>query len=739
MAIQYKENEKLFTIHTDHSTYQMKVDRFGYLLHLYYGDRADGSMEYLLTCADRGFSGNPYDAGADRTYSMDALPQEYPTCGTGDYRSPALMVKNGDGSISCDLRFRGYEIKHGKYSLPGLPAMYGRTECMNAGTRMDAESETLELYLEDQAGGLAVTLLYGVFPGYDIITRAVKLENKGSDPLVLEKVHSACLDFTYGDYDLIQFYGRHAMERNWQRTAVSHGAQVIGSRRGTSSHQYSPFIILAGAETTEDAGQCYGLSFVYSGAFKAEAEKDQFDQTRVLMGLQDEMFSYELPAGRTFYGPEVILSYSGKGLGTLSHNYHKAIRHNLCRGKYKTAPRPVLLNSWEAAYFDFTGEKLYEIASQASELGVEMLVLDDGWFGKRDSDTSGLGDWFVNENKLGGGLGSLVSRINGLGMKFGIWIEPEMVSEDSELYRAHPDWAFTIPGRKPVMSRSQLVLDFSRKEVVDYVFDSICRVFDSAHIEYVKWDMNRSITDVYSHAGQSGSPGSILYRYVLGLYDFLERLTTRYPDLLIEGCSGGGGRFDAGMLYYTPQIWCSDNTDAMDRIRIQYGTSFGFPVSAVGSHVSACPNHQTGRSVSLDTRGVVAMAGSFGYELDPGKVTEDEKECIKKQIKDYHKYWPLIHDGDYYRLANPFTDTQAAAWLFVSEDKEEALLNVVTLETHGNPLTIGIRLKGLDPRALYKDESTGKIYPGAALMSAGIPMPMMADEYQAWQAHFIRV
>ena len=767
MAIRYDENEGLFTIHTDHSTYQMKADRLGHLLHLYYGDRMEGSAEYLLTYSDRGFSGNPYETGTDRTYSLDALPQEYPVWGTGDFRSPALSVQNGDGCVSCGLHFHSYDIKPGKYSLPGLPAMYGGEE---------AQAETLEIHLMDEADGLAVTLLYGVFPRYDIITRAVRLENRGKVPVVLQKAHSACLDFLYGDYDLIQFYGRHAMERNWQRTPVSHGAQVIGSRRGTSSHQYSPFVILADRETTEDTGKCYGMSFVYSGAFKAEAEKDQYDQTRVLMGLQDEMFSYTLPVEGVFYGPEVILSYSAAGLGNLSRNYHKGIRHNLCRGKYKTLPRPVLINSWEAAYFDFTGDTIYEIARQASELGVEMLVLDDGWFGRRDSDTSGLGDWFVNEKKLGGSLGDLAESINNLDMKFGIWIEPEMVSEDSELYRAHPDWAFTIPGRRPVMGRSQLVLDFSRKEVVDYVFDSICRVLDSANVGYVKWDMNRSITDVYTHAlgggrslrteqslgteqslrteqslgternpgaeqdpGAVQNPGAVLYHYVLGLYDFLERLTARYPDMLIEGCSGGGGRFDAGMLYYTPQIWCSDNTDAIDRIRIQYGTSFGFPVSSAGSHVSASPNHQTGRSVSMDTRGVVAMAGSFGYELNLNRVTEEEKSCIKAQIQDFHKYWNLIHNGDYYRLTNPYQDTQAAAWMSVGEDGEEALLSVVALETHGNPLTVCIRLKGLDSGALYRDEETGKIYPGAALMSAGIPVPANTGEYQAWQAHLIRL
>lgn len=739
MAIRYFEEEKIFTIDTEHSSYQMKVDDYGYLLHLYYGGKVEGSMEYLLTYADRGFSGNPYEAGSDRTYSMDALPQEYPVQGNGDYRTPGLVVQNQDGSCSCDLRYRGYKILQGKYALPGLPAMYEAKQEDGAGT--------LEIYLEDQVNGLTVTLLYGVFPHYDIITRAVKAENKGTQSVWLEKIHSACLDFQAGKYDLIQFYGRHAMERNVQRTAVVHGAQVIGSRRGTSSHQYNPFVILAERNTTEEVGGCYGLSLVYSGGFKAEAEKDQYDQTRVSIGIQDEMFRYELSAGAVFYSPEVVMSYSGQGLGRLSRNYHKGFRHNLCRGKYKTAPRPVLINNWEATYFDFTGDKIYDIAKQASELGVEMLVLDDGWFGKRDSDNSGLGDWFVNEKKLGGMLSALVDRINGLGMKFGIWIEPEMVSEDSDRYREHPDWAFVIPGRKPVLSRNQLVLDFSRKEVVDGIFEQISKVLDSANIEYIKWDMNRSITDVYSAVtSQAGnavsgakSPGEVLYRYVLGLYDFLERLHERYPDLLIEGCSGGGGRFDAGMLYYTPQIWCSDNTDAIDRIRIQYGSSFGYPVSAVGSHVSAVPNHQTGRITSMKTRGVVAMAGSFGYELDLNRISDEEKQCVKEQIREFHRYWDLIHNGDYYRLSDPFAYPAVAAWLFVAEDQTEALLNVVKLEAHGNMPSTYVRLNGLTPDARYRDEATGQVYPGAGLMQAGIPVPAADGEYQAWQIHLVRL
>ena len=722
MAIIFDKERKTLTLHTKNSTYQMQVDAYGFLLHLYYGKRTEGCMDYLLTYADRGFSGNPYDVGADRTYSMDVLPQEFPVFGNSDFRSPALVIKNADGSCSCDLRYKMHHIQSGKYKLPGLPAVYAGKE----------ESETLEVVLEDAVTGVEVCLLYGVLPEYDIITRSVKIRNDGSQEFSIEKVQSASLDFVAGKYDLITFYGRHAMERNVQRRPLGHGAQVIRSRRGTSSHQYNPVMILAEEGTTEDAGKCYTMSFVYSGGFLGEAERDQYEQTRMQLGLQEEQFSYPLAPGEAFWAPEVVMSFSGEGLGRLSQNLHECYRTHLCRGKYRDQVRPILVNSWEASYFDFTGESIYNLAKEAADLGIEMLVMDDGWFGKRDDDNSGLGDWYVNEKKLGMSLGELIEKINALGVKFGIWIEPEMVNEDSDLYRAHPDWAFTIPGRKPVRGRNQLVLDFSRKEVVDAIFEQICALLDQGNIEYVKWDMNRSITDVFSHG--TTNQGKVLYDYMLGLYDFLERLIQRYPDLLIEGCSGGGGRFDAGMLYYTPQIWCSDNTDAADRVKIQYGTSFSYPVSAVGSHVSAVPNHQTGRSTSMKTRGVVAMAGTFGYELDLGKLSEEEKEEIRSQVKEYHRYGELIQKGLYYRLSNPFED-EIGAWAFVSKDQTEALLNVVMLEIHGNMTNNYVKLKGLKSGCMYQDEKTKKVYPADALMDMGLPMPVEFGEYQSYQIY----
>lgn len=725
MAITYNREKKIFSLHTEQSTYQIQVGPFGHLIHLYYGDKINGYADYLLTYLDRGFSGNPYEAGEDRTYSMDSLPQEYPTQGTGDYRTTCLVLKNGNGTYSCNLRYKNHSIFKGKYGIQGMPAVYASEE----------EADTLKIILEDEVSKVQVALYYGVIEKKDIITRCSKITNAGTETCVIEKASSVCIDMLYGEYDMYSFYGRHAMERNIQKSKIIHGVQSIGSKRGTSSHQYNPSIIIADSKTNEDFGQCYGFCFIYSGNFKAEVELDQYNQTRVIMGLQDELFAHNLQSSEEFYTPEVVLSYSGTGLTKLSHNYHDIFRHNLCRGEFKTSPRPVLLNNWEATYFDFNGEKLYQIAKQASELGVEMFVLDDGWFGERNDDRSGLGDWYVNEEKLGGNLSQLVERINRLGMKFGIWVEPEMVNEDSDLFREHPDWVFIIPGRKPIRGRNQLVLDFSRKEVREYIYNSMCKILDSANIEYIKWDMNRSITDVYSAVNDKSNQGSVLHSYILGVYDVLERITKSYPKLLIEGCSGGGGRYDGGMLYYTPQIWCSDNTDAIDRIRIQEGTSFMYPISTVGSHVSAVPNHQTGRTTSLKTRGVVAMAGSFGYELDLNKLSSEEKEEVKQQITDYHKYWEVIHNGDYYRLTSTIEDKELAVWETVSKDKREALLNIITLNTHGNPITRYIRWKGLDSIAHYIREDTKEIYSGSALMNAGIPIPQVVDEYQSIQIY----
>ncbi len=737
MAILFQEEKRIFTLQTKQTTYQMKVDDFGFLLHLYYGTKVSGDMDYLLTYYDRGFSGNPNDVGNNRTYSMDVLPQEYPTLGTGDYRNSALVLRGHDESECCDLRYAGYEIREGKYELEGLPAVY-------AGEK---EAQTLKIVLEDNVSKVRVQLLYGVLEDEDIITRSVKITNYGTACVVVEKAASACLDFITGQYDLLSFYGRHTMERNLQRIRIGHGSHSIGSRRGTSSHQYNPAVIVAEKNTTENTGDCYGMVFVYSGNFLCEAEQDQFDQTRVLMGLQSDLFHYPLESGQTLEIPETIMCYSDRGFGDLSVKYHRCIRNHICNGARSRrttgmqgngssetgfVPRPVLVNSWEAAYFNFTGETIVELAREAAGLGIDMVVMDDGWFGKREDDNSGLGDWQVNEKKLGCSLGELVRRVNAEGVKFGIWIEPEMISEDSDLYREHPDWAMQNPGRNPARGRNQLVLDFSREDVREHIFDQICRVLDQGNIEYIKWDMNRSVTDFYSVENRQGR---VSYDFVTGLYDFMEKLLARYPKLMIEGCSGGGGRFDAGMMYYTPQIWCSDNTDALDRLRIQYGTSFFYPMSTVSAHVSAVPNHQTGRITSLRTRGIVAMTGAFGYELSLSGLSAEEKEEIREQIRQYKEFEPLISTGDYYRLSNPYEDA-CAAWMFVSGDRKQILLHVVILENHGNMTVNYVRLKELLPDAVYEEAASGKCYCGSALMQAGIPIPVEMGDYRAYQFVF---
>lgn len=714
MAVFYNLQDGIFSLNTEHTTYQMKVDTYGYLLHLYYGTKTHGNMEYLLKYQDRGFSGNPYVAGSDRTYSLDTLPQEYPTLGSGDFRNYAISIENEKGCECCSLLYQSHTITSGKYALPGLPTVWAEEE----------EAETLEIVLADPILNAEVHLLYGVLEQMDVITRSVIIKNCGEETFVIKKAAAAALDFVNGVYDIVKFYGKHTMERNMERMPLGHGTVSFGSRRGTSSHQYNPAVILAERQTTEDSGDCYGMLFAYSGNFLCEAQTDQFENTRVILGLSDELFSYPVDAGEEFVVPEAILSYSAEGFSGLSRQYHDCIRNHVCRGSYVHKSRPVLINSWEAAYFDFTGDTIVNLAREAASLGIDMVVMDDGWFGKREDDNSSLGDWVVNEEKLGGSLAALIERVHSEGVKFGIWIEPEMVNEDSNLYRTHPDWAIQISGRKPIRSRNQLILDFSRKEIRDHVFAQICEVLDQGKIDYVKWDMNRSMTDVYD--------GKLTYDYVLGVYEFLEKLTQRYPDMLIEGCSGGGGRFDAGMMYYTPQIWCSDNTDAINRMRIQYGSSFFYPISVVGSHVSAVPNHQTGRITSLKTRGITAMAGTFGYELNPAQLKEEEKEEIREQIQIYKKYEQLINEGTYYRLSNPFSD-EVSAWMSVSKTKEQALISVVRLLSESNAHFTYVKAKGLKADAVYLEKNSGAIYTGTALMKVGIVLPQAQAEYEAYQ------
>lgn len=734
MAIQIDEKKNLFTLHTKHSTYQMMVGPYGVLLHLYYGAKTEGEdFSYLLHPADHGFSGNPHDTKGDRTFSLDVLPQEYSSLGTGDYRTPCLRAVWPNGACAADFRFESYERIAGKPALPGLPALY---------ENKPGEAETLKIVCKDRVSSLRLCLLYSVFEETDSIARSCFIQNDTDSIVYLDAAYSCCLDFLQGDYELMNFYGRHTGERSVERAPLRHGKFVAESTRGASSHQQNPFGILCAPHTGEEAGECYGVSLLYSGSFLLSAEKDQFGQIRLVAGIHPDGFRWRLKPGETFQTPEAVLCYSGQGLEKLSQCYHRLYRKNLCRGEYREKRRPILINNWEATYFDFDEKKLEEIAKTAAALGVEMLVVDDGWFGKRDSDTSGLGDWTVNTSKLHGGLPALCARVNDLGMKLGIWFEPEMVSEDSDFYRTHPDWLLHIPGRPGIRSRDQLVLDLSREEVVHALFKAISGILSCAPLEYVKWDMNRHLTDVWSAALSPDQQGEVAHRYVLGVYSLLERLLSAFPHVLFEGCAGGGGRFDAGMLYYTPQIWCSDNTDAIDRILIQYGTSFGYPISSVGSHVSACPNHQTGRCTPLKTRATVAMSGAFGYELDLSKLDEEEKKQIQKQIQFYRENSNTILGGDYYRLTNPENGAALAAWQFVSEDGAQSLVNVVFLRPQSNAPAQYIKPRGLDPFSRYcvkAEQEPPFVLSGSALMHAGIKLAPLMGEYPAVQLVLKRV
>lgn len=728
MAIQIDAEKKIFTLETDHTMYQMQADAYGVLRHLWYGAKTGCDMSYLQDYPDVGFSGNIYAAGNDRTYSLDTLPLEYAGAGVGDFRVPAVAAVHADGSSALDLRYYSHTVKPGKYGIEGLPAVYAAED----------EAETLEVVLRDTASAVEVTLLYAVLPALDLVTRCARIRNLGETPVTLTKAASLCLDISRGSWEWVHFHGRHAMERQMERRLLFHGIQEIGSTRGTSSHHQNPTVLLCTPDCTETAGACIGAALVYSGSHQTRLECDQLGQVRMVMGIHPDLFRWELKAGETFSTPEVMLSYSDTGLETLSHHFHQAIREHICRGKYQLAERPVLINNWEATYFGFDTEKILHIAEEAARLGVDMLVLDDGWFGKRDDDCSGLGDWFVNETKLSGGLHDLVEKIKGMGMRFGIWFEPEMISEDSDLYRKHPDWAIRIPDRAPMRSRYQLVLDMANPEVQEYLFRVMSDVLHSADISYVKWDMNRSISDWYTRTLPADRQGEMPHRYVLGLYALLERLTAAFPDVLFEGCSGGGGRFDAGMLYYCPQIWCSDDTDAYERTKIQYGTSFFYPVSAVGSHVSTVPNHQTGRITPFETRGTVAMAGSFGYELDLNLLSDGEKQEVAEQIRQFKTYGPLIHNGKYYRLTNPMAE-DAALWEFAAQDGSEVLVQGMLFHAEANVLRRTVQLRGLDAEKSYRLDGTEQVYTGAALMAGGVLLPKAWGDYTPVTMHFSEV
>lgn len=732
----YNEKDKAFKLRANNTDYMMKVCEEGYLAHVYYGNKVpDEDLTYLLRLDESPFT--PATNDRDRASFMDTLPFEYPCFGLGDYRESAFKIMDANGMSTCDLRYVSHKMYEGKPKLEGLPATFATEE---------SGCSTLEITMYDKYADIEVVLIYTAFDKLDVITRSAVITNKGEKPFKITRALSACVDFDTDKMDMVTLNGSWARERAVERCRLHHGKQLVDSCKGESSHQNNPFVALCDNNADEDKGEVFGFNFVYSGNFYAQAEVTQHKKTRFLMGINPLDFEWLLEKGESFTCPEVVMVHSDEGIGKMSRTFHDLYRNNLIRGEYKDKRRPILINNWEATYFNFDTDKLIDIAREASKLGIEMLVMDDGWFGHRDSDNSSLGDWFVYEKKLNGGLKYLVDEVNKLGMKFGIWFEPEMISPDSELYKAHPDWAIQIKGRPLTLCREQYVLDYSRKEVRDHVYGMMKKILDSANIEYIKWDMNRQLTEVGSATLPAERQRELWHRYVLGVYDLMDRLTTDYPHILLENCSGGGARFDPGMLYYSPQIWCSDDTDAVERLKIQHGTSMCYPCSAMGAHVSDCPNHTVGRNTPFKTRGHVAMVGTFGYELDVTRIPQEDRDAIPAQIEEFNKFNKLVRTGDHYRIGNMFEDNTWDAWEFVAKDKSEALFEFVQVLARPNERSRRIKLKGLEPEAYYYEESEpDKKISGAALMNAGINIAKMWNgdglygDFCSKILHFIKV
>lgn len=732
----YNEKDKAFKLRANNTDYMMKVCEEGYLAHVYYGNKVpDEDLTYLLRLDESPFT--PATNDRDRASFMDTLPFEYPCFGLGDYRESAFKIMDANGMSTCDLRYVSHKMYEGKPKLEGLPATFATEE---------SGCSTLEITMYDKYADIEVVLIYTAFDKLDVITRSAVITNKSEKPFKITRALSACVDFDTDKMDMITLNGSWARERAVERCRLHHAKQLVDSCKGESSHQNNPFVALCDNNADEDKGEVFGFNFVYSGNFYAQAEVTQHKKTRFLMGINPLDFEWLLEKGESFTCPEVVMVHSYEGIGKMSRTFHDLYRNNLIRGEYKDKRRPILINNWEATYFNFDTDKLIDIAKEASKLGIEMLVMDDGWFGHRDSDNSSLGDWFVYEKKLKGGLKYLVDEVNKLGMKFGIWFEPEMISPDSELYKAHPDWAIQIKGRPLTLCREQYVLDYSRKEVRDHVYGMMKKILDSANIEYIKWDMNRQLTEVGSATLPAERQRELWHRYVLGVYDLMDRLTTDYPHILLENCSGGGARFDPGMLYYSPQIWCSDDTDAIERLKIQHGTSMCYPCLAMGAHVSDCPNHTVGRNTPFKTRGHVAMVGTFGYELDVTRIPQEDRDAIPAQIKEFNKFNKLVRTGDHYRIGNMFEDNTWDAWEFVAKDKSEALFEFVQVLGRPNERSRRIKLKGLEADAYYYEENEpDKKISGAALMNAGINIAKMWNgdglygDFCSKILHFIKV
>ena len=713
----FDEKSQVFRLDTPDTSYCMGIFDGKYLGHIYYGRKIDDTdIKNLIqvegTCA------LPSENPAEKGSFMGTFPMEYPTSGLGDFRENCLDIIDSHGQNGLELCFDSYEILDKKPELPGMPSSFGET-CDN-----------LKIILKDAAHKISVELYYSVFLDEDVITRSVKICNNGNENIHLTEALSACLSVQNQDYEVLSLHGTWARERHLQRMPVGYGAYTAESVRGEEGHTNHPFLGLLTQNCTETTGEVYAMNFVYSGNFIAKVEMDPFDSIRMVMGIHPKNFSWNLEPGQYFTAPEVVLTYSACGLEKMTHTFHDFYRKHMIRSIYKDKERPIMINNWEATYFDFDDQKILNIAKTAKQCGIELMVMDDGWFGKhREEPTGSLGDWYANEKKLHGPLSKLVDSVTALGMKFGIWVEPEMVSEDSDLFRKHPDWILKTDKRAAVLCRDQYLLDLSRPEVVDYIFESLEKLLKSADISYLKWDMNRSLIDLGSTYLPKERQGEISHRHVLGVYAIQERLVTEFPDLLFENCSSGGARFDPGMFYYSPQIWCSDNMDPVERLEITEGTALIYPLSTIGSHVCGAPNDISKRSTPLKTRGIISMLGNFGYELDITKLSEKDKEEISRQIQTYKKIAPLIQGGDYYRIASYASNKKFDCVEITDSKKEKACLIYMQVLSDSNGRGRIVKLRGLDKNKKYKAD--GKIYYGSTLMNAGLVIEKSKGDFYA--------
>ncbi len=724
MPILWNEEDRTFHLYNTKVSYLIQIAHGKYPAHLYWGKRIQRPhTSNMLVFKARAFS--PSIEPSDLQFSLDTLPQEYPAFGNGDFRSPAYQIRTADGSTITEFIYDSHEIFQGKPPLKGLPSAYIEDQC---------EADTLVLTLVDSMLGIGMNLSYTIYRELDVITRSVSFEHLGTRDVEIHKCMSMSVDFHQSNWDWLHLHGTWGRERHIERKPLYHGIQTVSSARGSSSHQHNPFVALLSKGANEEYGDVYGISLVYSGNFQASIEVDSFQTTRLGIGINPFDFIWLLKPGESFQTPEALMVYSSEGLGGMSRTYHKLLRTRVCRGVYRDKTRPILINNWEATRFNFNEKKLKDIADTGEELGIELFVLDDGWFGHRDNDKSSLGDWYVNKKKLPNGLRELSNYVQNKGMQFGLWIEPEMVSPDSDLYRKHPDWCLHVPGRKRTLSRNQLTLDLSREEVCDALIEMITEVLRSAQISYVKWDMNRNMTEVGSAGLPPERQKETAHRYILGLYRILEKLTERFPYILFESCSGGGGRFDPGMLYYMPQTWTSDNTDAVERLSIQYGTSIIYPAITMGAHVSDVPNQQVGRTTPLLMRCHVAMAANLGFELNIDKLSSDDKKVIMKQIKQYHQIKDIVGFGDLFRLLSPFNGTDTA-WMYVSPDQENAVVFYFKTLASPNPPFFRLKLRGLNPREVYRVNNGNQAYFGDELMQIGLTLPLIKKDFSSFIYH----